>query len=45
MFRLRNNRSKPARMQVALKLATSARDADWLFVIQDTQADQREKPP
>ncbi|VVD31103.1 protein of unknown function (plasmid) [Paraburkholderia dioscoreae] len=43
MFRLRNNRSKPARMQVALKQATPARDGDWLFVIQDTQADQREK--
>lgn len=34
MFRLRNNRSRPARVQVALKQATAARDGDWLFVIQ-----------
>jgi PAS domain-containing protein len=43
IFRLRNKRSKPARMQVALKQATRARDGDWLFVIQDMQADQRDK--
>jgi len=43
MFRLRNKRSKPARVQVALKQATPARDGDRLSVIQDTQADHREK--
>jgi diguanylate cyclase len=41
MFRLRNKRSKSARVQVALKQATPARDGDWLLVVQDTQADQR----
>jgi diguanylate cyclase (GGDEF)-like protein/PAS domain S-box-containing protein len=42
-FRLRNRHSKPARVQVALKQTTSARDGGWLFVIHDTQAEQREK--
>ncbi|WP_158609065.1 hypothetical protein [Paraburkholderia sp. RAU2J] len=43
MFRLRNNRSRPVRVQVALKQATPDRDGGWLSVIQDTQPDQREK--
>ncbi|MBK5125854.1 diguanylate cyclase [Burkholderia sp. R-69980] len=43
MFRLRNRQSKPARVQVALKQAGSTRDGGWLFVIHDTQAEQREK--
>jgi diguanylate cyclase (GGDEF)-like protein/PAS domain S-box-containing protein len=42
-FRLRNKQSKPARVQVALKQAASTRDGGWLFVIHDTQAEQREK--
>ena len=42
-FRLRNRQSKPARVQVALKQTTSTRDGGWLFVIHDTQAEQREK--
>jgi diguanylate cyclase (GGDEF)-like protein/PAS domain S-box-containing protein len=42
-FRLRNKQSKPARVQVALKQTTSTRDGGWLFVIHDTQAEQREK--
>jgi diguanylate cyclase len=42
-FRLRNRRSKPARVQVALKQAAPTRDGGWLFVIHDTQAEQREK--
>jgi PAS domain-containing protein len=42
-FRLRNRQSKPARVQVALKQSTSMRDGGWLFVIHDTQAEQREK--
>jgi len=42
-FRLRNKQSKPARVQVARKQTTSARDGGWLFVIHDTQAEQREK--
>ncbi|MEW9587070.1 PAS domain-containing protein, partial [Paraburkholderia sp. DGU8] len=41
-FRLRNKQSKPARVQVALKQAGSTRGG-WLFVIHDTQAEQREK--
>ncbi len=41
-FRLRNKHSKPARVQVALKQTTSMRDGGWLFVIHDTQAEQRE---
>jgi diguanylate cyclase (GGDEF)-like protein/PAS domain S-box-containing protein len=43
MFRLRNKQSKPARVQMALKQAGSTRDGGWLFVIHDTQAEQREK--
>jgi diguanylate cyclase (GGDEF)-like protein/PAS domain S-box-containing protein len=42
-FRLRDKQSKPARVQVALKQTTSTRDGGWLFVIHDTQAEQREK--
>jgi diguanylate cyclase (GGDEF)-like protein/PAS domain S-box-containing protein len=42
-FRLPNKQSKPARVQVALKQPGSTRDGGWLFVIQDTQAEQREK--
>ena len=42
-FRLRNKQSKAARVQVALKQTTSARDGGWLLVIHDTQAEQREK--
>ncbi|MFM0005165.1 GAF domain-containing protein [Paraburkholderia dipogonis] len=42
-FRLRNKQSKPARVQVALKQAAPIRDGGWLFVIHDTQAEQREK--
>ncbi|MGF6727334.1 diguanylate cyclase (GGDEF)-like protein/PAS domain S-box-containing protein [Paraburkholderia sp. GAS41] len=42
-FRLRNKQSKPARVQVAFKQTTSTRDGGWLFVIHDTQAEQREK--
>jgi diguanylate cyclase len=42
-FRLRNRQSKPARVQVALKQAAPTRDGGWLFVIHDTQAEQREK--
>jgi PAS domain S-box-containing protein len=42
-FRLRNRRSKPARVQVALKQAAPTRDGGWLFVIHDTQAEQGEK--
>ncbi len=42
-FRLRKGQSKPARVQVALKQAGSTRDGGWLFIIHDTQAEQREK--
>ncbi|MDN4572367.1 PAS sensor protein [Pandoraea cepalis] len=42
-FRLRNKQRKPARVQVARKQTTSARDGGWLFVIHDTQAEQQEK--
>ncbi|REE22599.1 MULTISPECIES: diguanylate cyclase [unclassified Paraburkholderia] len=42
-FRLRNKQSKPARVQVALEQTTSMRDGGWLFVIHDTEAEQREK--
>ena len=42
-FRLRNRQSKPARVQVALKQTTSIHDGGWLFVIHDTEAEQREK--
>jgi diguanylate cyclase len=42
-FRLRNKQSKPARVQVALKQVGSTGDGGWLFVIHDTQAEQREK--
>ncbi|ACC75916.1 diguanylate cyclase [Paraburkholderia phymatum] len=42
-FRLRNKQRKPARVQVARKQTTPARDGGWLFVIHDTQADQQEK--
>ncbi|WP_262389818.1 diguanylate cyclase domain-containing protein [Cupriavidus campinensis] len=42
-FRLRNRQSKPARVQVALKQTTSARDGGWLFVIHDTEAEQQDK--
>jgi diguanylate cyclase (GGDEF)-like protein/PAS domain S-box-containing protein len=42
-FRLRNRQSKPARVQVALKQGAPTRDGGWLFVIHDTQAEQREK--
>ncbi|MFM0133772.1 PAS domain-containing protein [Paraburkholderia sediminicola] len=42
-FRLPNKQSKPARVQVALKQPGSTRDGGWLFVIHDTQAEQREK--
>jgi PAS domain S-box-containing protein len=42
-FRLRNKQSKPARVQVAFKQTTSTREGGWLFVIHDTQAEQREK--
>lgn len=42
-FRLSNKQSKPGRVQVALKQTTSAPDGGWLFVIHDTEAEQREK--
>ncbi|WP_345817402.1 diguanylate cyclase (plasmid) [Paraburkholderia sp. PREW-6R] len=42
-FRLRNRQIKPARVQVALKQTTSARDGGWLFVIHDTGAEHQEK--
>jgi len=42
-FRLRNKQRKPARVQVARRQTTSARDGGWLFVIHDTQAEQQEK--
>ncbi|CAG9228897.1 Diguanylate cyclase with PAS/PAC sensor [Paraburkholderia sabiae] len=42
-FRLRNKQRKPARVQVARKQTTSARDGGWLFVIHDTRAERQEK--
>ena len=42
-FRLRNKQRKPARVQVARKQTTTARNGGWLFVIHDTQAEQQEK--